>query len=238
MKPLFRGKLIKGDGTDLYATDFTARTNNFLNSLFSQSSISLNGVSVTHSSELYNYRSYIETLLNYGSDAAQTHLTSAYWYVDDSDLMPCDETTVTNKGFITRWNRQKQSKEIQMIGRIHSDICNVPIYLTPGDRLLIKFTKANPSFFLMNKDAKSTTTFKFLDAKLLVRRAKAYPAILSAHNTILSQGVLARYNITRVELKTFTFSSGSQSLSIDNAVIGTLPKHLFSMVKNSEFWAA
>jgi hypothetical protein len=52
----------------------------------------------------------------------------------------------------------------------------------------------------------------------------------------LSQGVLARYNITRVELKTFTFSSGSQSLSIDNAVIGPLPKRLlFTMVKKKDF---
>jgi hypothetical protein len=106
-----------------------------------------------------------------------------------------------------------------MIGRIHSDICNVPIYLIPGVRLQIEFTKAKPSFFLMNKDDKSTSTCKFLEAKLLARRVRANPAILSAHNTALSQGVLARYNITRVELKTFTFSSGSQSLSIVNAVI-------------------
>jgi hypothetical protein len=123
-----------------------------------------------------------------------------------------------------------------MIGRIHSDICNVPIYLIPGVRLQIKFTKGKPSFFLMNKDAKSTTTFKFLDAQLLVRRVKANPAILSAHNTAMSQGCLARYNITRVELKTSTFSSGSQSLSIDNAVIGTIPKRLlFTMVNNTDF---
>jgi hypothetical protein len=64
-----------------------------------------------------------------------------------------------------------------MIGRIHSDICNVPIYLIPGVRLQIKFTKAKPSFFLMNKDAKSTTIFKFLDAKLLVSRVKANPRL-------------------------------------------------------------
>jgi hypothetical protein len=89
--------------------------------------------------------------------------------MDDGDLAPCDETTVTNKGFITRGNRQKQSKEIKMVGRIHSDICNVTIYLIHGVRLQIKFTKTKPSFFLMNKDAKSTTTFKFLEAQLLVR---------------------------------------------------------------------
>jgi hypothetical protein len=70
IKLFVRGKLAKGDGTDLDSTDFTAGTNNFLHSLFNQCNISLNGVSVTPASELYNYRSYIETLWNYSYDAA------------------------------------------------------------------------------------------------------------------------------------------------------------------------
>jgi len=38
--------------------------------------------------------------------------------------------------------------------------------------------------------------------------------------------------MTSVELKTFIFSGGSQSLYIDNAVLGLLPKRLlFTMVK-------
>ena len=42
--------------------------------------------------------------------------------------------------------------------------------------------------------------------------------------------------MTRVELKSFTFSSGSQSLSIDNAVLGPVPKRiLFTMIKNKDF---
>ena len=52
----------------------------------------------------------------------------------------------------------------------------------------------------------------------------------------LAKGVLARYNLTRVELKTFTFSSGAQSLSIDNAVFGPVLKRLFfTMVNNTDF---
>jgi len=42
--------------------------------------------------------------------------------------------------------------------------------------------------------------------------------------------------MTRVELKTFTFSAGSKSLSIDNAVFGPIPKRLlFTMVKKANF---
>jgi len=42
--------------------------------------------------------------------------------------------------------------------------------------------------------------------------------------------------VTRVELKTFTFAAGPQALSINNAVLGVLPKRMiFTMVKKTEF---
>jgi hypothetical protein len=42
--------------------------------------------------------------------------------------------------------------------------------------------------------------------------------------------------MTRVELKAFTYSIGPNSLSIDNAVLGQLPKLLlFTMNKNENF---
>jgi len=128
-------------------------------------------------------------------------------------MLPCDPTKAesTNTGFIDRWNRQKQSKEIEMFGRVDSDICNVSKFLLPGIKLQIKFTKAKPSFYLMNTAADSKTTFKFLDAKLIVKRIRANPKIPLAHEQTLKTE-LARYDLTRVELKTFTFSAGPQSL--------------------------
>ena len=60
--------------------------------------------------------------------------------------------------------------------------------------------------------------------------------MLIAHDSTLSKVGLERYNLTRVELKTFTFSAGSKSLSINNAVLGPVPKDLhFTMVKNADF---
>ena len=171
-------------------TDFTAVTNNFLHSLFSQCSIGLNGETITRATEVYNYRSYFETLLTYGSDAATTQLTNAFFYLDDGDLLPCDLTAADakNKDFITRWNRLKQSKEVQLCGRIHSDICNVTLYLIPGVRMQIKLTKAKQSFYLMNKDAEIKTVF---NAQLLVNRVRPSPSLHLAYNIELGKGSLA-----------------------------------------------
>ena len=84
--------------------------------------------------------------------------------------------------------------------------------------------------------ADSKAVFKILEAQLLVKRVRPNPAYLIAHNTALQAGVIARYNMTRLELKTFTHAKGSQSLSIDNAILGPIPKHLlFVLFDNTEF---
>jgi hypothetical protein len=229
IKLYVRGKMASGTGKDVDYTNHTAVTNNFLHSLFSQCNVCLNGANVTLASEHYHYSSYFETLLTYGSDAAVSNLSAAYLYLDMGGMEPCDPTTETptatsNRVFITRWNKLSATKEIQLFGRLHSDICNVPQYLLPGVGLQIRLTKARSGFYLMNKTVDTKTTFKFIDAHLLVSRVQPNPAIFIAHSATLRTGCLARYNLTRVELKTFTFSAGSESLSIDNAVLGPIPK--------------
>ena len=87
----------------------------------------------------------------------------------------------------------------------------------------------------MNKDTDSKAVFMFLDAQLLVNRIRPNPAYLLARNTTPQAGGIAKYYLTRVELKTSIFSSGSQS-SIDNAVLGPPPMRLlFTIIRNKDF---
>jgi len=83
IKLYVRGKLVSSSGKDVDITDTTAVTNNLLHSRFSQCTVMLNGVPVTQSHEHYNYRNYPETLLTYGTDAASSHLSNSYWYLDN-----------------------------------------------------------------------------------------------------------------------------------------------------------
>ena len=74
-----------------------------------------------------------------------------------------------------------------------------------------------------------------MDAYLMDRRVQLNGLILTAHSKALTTGALARYNTTRVDLKPFTFSAGSKSRSIDNAVLCSLHKRLlFNMIKNPD----
>jgi len=207
IKLFFRCKIFGADGKDLDASVFTAGTNNFLHSLFGQCSISLNGVNITPASQLYPYRSYLQSLLIYGSDAANSHLTNAYWYLD-GDVLAGDPTSgsTKNKRVVKRWERKKQSKVIELYDSLHADICNVSQFLLSGVRMQIRLTKAKDDFYLMNANVDTKATFKFLDAELIVRRIRPSPKISYAHTEALSKGCIARYNVTRVLLKTFTFA--------------------------------
>jgi hypothetical protein len=80
------GQLLGADGAVFDAKDYTAGVNNMLCSLFEQCNKSLNGTLITHSLDNYNYRALLETLLTYGSDAAESHFTNANWYWDNGDI--------------------------------------------------------------------------------------------------------------------------------------------------------
>ena len=117
---------------------------------------------ISHSTDLYNYRAYLETVLTYGSDAASSHLTNTYWYLDNAcDPSAADIRKTGNTGFIDRLDRIKQGKEIQLYGELYSDICNVPLYLLSGVRLQIRLTRSRRTFCLMNKDKNFKLSLKF-----------------------------------------------------------------------------
>ena len=101
----------------------------------------------------------------------------------------------------------------------------------------IKLTKAKRGFYLRSKEEDSKVVFKSLDAQLLVKRVRPNPVYLIAHNTALQAGAIAQYNLNRVELKTFTFARGSQSLSID-AILGSIPKSVLFAMIDKDFLAS
>ena len=187
-----RDKLTTADGKDFDSTDFTTTANNLLHSLFTRCSITLNGTTIIITSDLYQYSSCLDTFLTYGHDAATSHLTNCFWYLDSGDLQVCDLTAAepTNTGFVFQGKKIKQSKGVQLIGRLHSDICNLVPYLLPGVKLQLKLTKGKRPFYLMCTKDDSSNKFEFLDAYLIDNRIRLNPGYLMAHDPTLAKGGL------------------------------------------------
>ena len=102
--------------------------------------------------------------------------------------------------------------------------------------MLIKLTKAKREFYLLSKAEDSKVVFKILDAQLLVKRVRPNHTYVKAHNTAGQAVAIAKYNLNSVELQTFTYASGLQSLSIGNAILGPIPKRFpFVLIDNKNF---
>jgi len=132
----------------------------------------------------------MQNLLTYGTDAATSHFTNTYRYLQTGDMQPCEptaetHTATTNEVFIARWTRLSGSRDVELFVRLQSVLSNLPLFMLPGVKLQIKLTKARPSYYPLNKTADSKTIFKLLDAYLLVRRLHPNPAISLAQTMAL-----------------------------------------------------
>jgi hypothetical protein len=113
---------------------------------------------------------------------------------------------------------------------------NLPSLLIPGVKIHVRLTKAKDSFYLMNTERTSISTFKFLEAELNVRCVWPNPDVLTAHHLDLAKGGMIELDFTRVELRARTFRKGTKSLALGNAILGRTPKRIvFTMIKNSDF---
>ena len=161
---MIRGNLVHPDESNFDSDDHTSVVNNLLLSLLSKCSITLNGVSISASKDLYNYRVYLERLLTYGQDASRSHLTNAFCYLDVGDFLAKDPPSDSSKrGYHARWKLTRQSSEIELYRRIHGDLFNVAQLLLPGVQLQIKFTKAKSDFYVLSTKSDAKAVFKFLD---------------------------------------------------------------------------
>ncbi|XP_023288667.1 uncharacterized protein F54H12.2-like [Orussus abietinus] len=156
--------------------------NNLLHSMFNHVDVFFNQKLVSPPNNAYAYTAYIETLLNYGSDAKKSHLTSSLWYGDTADR-----------------------------------------FLLNGVEIRLRLVRSCDSFCLMNP----TNSFKvhILEATLPVRRVNVNPGILLSHERALAK-TAAKYPLTRVEVKVISMHSGLHSETLDNAILGQLPKRI------------
>lgn len=204
--------------------------NNILHSLFRQITISMNGKSIAQTDTNYSYRSLIANLLNYGNDAASTHLESTGWLLDRGDL----DSLGANAGLEARHKIFKPNSVIEVMGKIHGDLFNQDRYLLNNVDLRISLALEKPEFYMMEKDD-GKSSIQIIDATMYMDHVTLNPRILMAQQMVL-QKTDALYPYTRVEVKAYTVPANSMNISLDNVVIGQLPNLLvFCMVDNDAY---
>lgn len=215
-----------------------APVNNLLHSLFQQVDVSLNNKPVSSSSNNYPYRAYVETLLSYGHDAKASGLTASMWYTDTAGYMEAQRAKTSkdpdqNEGLEARLKLCKDKKMIDLIGALHVDLFSQDKLLLNGVELSLRLVRSKDSFCLMQPGEAIGRKISIKEANLIVRRVKISPNLLIAHSKTLAN-TTAKYPITRVEVKTFTLHSASYGETLDNVIIGQLPKRVIVGFVNNQ----
>ncbi|XP_062589967.1 uncharacterized protein F54H12.2-like [Saccostrea cucullata] len=139
-----------------------------------------------------------------------------------------------NEGFRKRHQSIDDSKKITLLDRLHLDLFQQDRFPPNGVDVRLRFNRARPAFYMMIKGG-STGKVKILSMILWVRKVKPTPVMMNAINQSLNTH-RAKYPLRRVEVKTFTIPTGTQSKITDHLFQGQMPKHLIlGFVENATF---
>ncbi|XP_077265652.1 uncharacterized protein F54H12.2-like [Temnothorax americanus] len=143
------------------------------------------------------------------------------------------DSETPNPALVRRARYIHEKHALDLIGHLHCDVFNQDKFLINGVEVRMRFVRSKDLFCLMEN--RLTSKIRILDASLLIRRARISPGILLAHAKMLSQ-TTAKYPLTRVEVKKFTIHAGLVGESIDNVILGQLPKRIIvGFVDNRAF---
>ena len=218
-----KAKVTKNDGSAPLAAEVGfAPVNYWMHSLFSQVDVLLNDTLVTPSENTYPYRAYIESTLNYGREAKETHLTSALYYQDTAEQLDSRDETL-NAGFKKRHDHAHQGRVVDMEGRLHCDIFHQNRLLMNGVDVKIRLIPSKSSFNLIGPD--DTYRSIITHASFFARKIRLNPAVALAQAKALEIAP-AKYPVKRVVVKTFTVPRGNASVVQDNLFLSQTPNRL------------
>lgn len=224
----------KGNGNALEEDEVTVPINYIIGTLISQVDIKLGGTMISASNNTYAYRAYLETLLNYGSDAKKSQLQMGLYQKEPSSAIEIIDPT-QNVVIADRLNLFKQSRIVEVCGKIHSDIFHQGRLIPNGVSLKVTLHRNKPEFTLLTATPNPEFKLTIVEAILVVRKVQ-----LTAHKFMEIQKTMekipALFPINRVEVRTHSVAAGLTTLVWDNAFQGHLPNKVFiGMIDNDSF---
>lgn len=233
-------QLVKADGSKYKLTDTVDKretqpsfVNNMLSSIVKSVSVSLNGTVVSNCN-LYSYKHYLDTILNYGTEAANSQLTISGFFKDEPEKFDkLDDSKEANSGAKIRRTVLLDSALVNLYGKLDCDALNTSRLLLNSVDMKITLNLNEPAFYLLETGTSNLIIHK---SSILIRHCKINEGVLLRHNQILNSNKKATYPFSRSDIKSFLIPSGIQSISVDNIINGVLPDNLVvAFITNEAF---
>ena len=129
-------KITKADKTNIDAK--AAPINLTLHLMFRKIGVELNGRNVGDTSQLYPYRSFVESLLNYSKETLKTRLMCEGWTKTTTGHVNVTAVDGNNVGLNARVVNFARNTPVELIGRPHADVFHQNRLIPPNVDLNIK----------------------------------------------------------------------------------------------------
>jgi hypothetical protein len=141
----------------------------------------------------------------------------------------------TNTGLVTRHGYFGTSSEVEMMGKIHLDMCHQERLIPSDIGFKFRLIRSRDAFVLMSGANTATYRLQIQECKLYVRKVKISPSVYMAHAKALTTSNF-KYPINRIICKTFTVPKGNMDFTQESVFTGQIPSRIvLGMVDNDSF---
>ncbi len=237
-------KIVRADGTDLHNTpagqnaaadiDPVGTINLLGKTLFRQVKAYIGGKQAFDSGAMYAYKAFLETELNFGQAAKETHLAAALYA---KDTPPAEIDTANNTGWqaTKRWFAESQT--VELMAPIHCDFFQTEKLMLNHLDLRLELHRNGNAFCIQQTDAR-LYKLQVLDMVWYVKKVEVAKSIDLAIERTLAH-TPAKYPIRRVEMAKIHVTAGNNSTPNNNLFNGQIPRRLvFGCVSTESYYGS
>lgn len=219
-------RIEKADGTpwDKKVTeDQPAFVNLPLHSIFSQVDVLFNKEQISQVTSNYQYKSLIETLLDFGEGSKKSQLQCEGFWKDSPSKM--DSTGTLNSGLNQRRSLTHNSKVADFVGPLHVDVLRHDRLLLNGIEISLKLWQSHLPFCMMAAEGVPAFKLSILDVVYRVLKVTVSPAVILAHDAALQKSP-ALYPYQKNIVKTVNVPAGQYDVVLQDLFLGQVPSYL------------
>ena len=189
--------------------------------LFQGITCTMNGTNVSFVETTHvHYKSYLQNICTYGSDAAATHLVASGFKMDTAGSFD----TLTAGGNADRAGWVNKSAVIGFSSWVHCDLLETNHYLPDNMGMTLNFTR-NKDYWLLLTAATDKDKYHIVidELEIRVKKVQLVARIANDIERRLNAGQRLRYPIVRSQIKILNVAKGSPHFNWPNAIFGQLP---------------
>ena len=221
-----------------------AAADNLAHSSFKQISVRLNGTLNSRQTDMYHYKAYLETLLNYDREDGETVLKPQGWYnsIDlPAILTPNNVDTAANAGAGHNDFQQlstNQQANVKLMKeqaiytegkthvlrfRPHIEVFHLNKLLVPSVQIGIHMYFNQPDLFLNGVALHGRLTAPDVKVKLYLCQVRINPSVYRELMETMDSGKVVSYATVRSEIRTFNMQGDQQHFECSNPLQNRIP---------------